>query len=89
MIIRELIARGLEFVADFLGVHGLAIGVLATALVALYYVREAADAFVLLARWARMLSIIGGIVLALYVAGVVTGVVETGSLRSLVAQFIN
>lgn len=89
MLIRELIAGVLEFVAEFIGVHGLAIGLLAATVAGLWYLREAADAFVLLARYARVLSLIGFVVLALYVVGVVTGVVDAGTVGGLIAQIAN
>jgi len=69
VILRELIAWALELLAGTLGVNGLAIGAVATASVALYYLREVSGAFVAVARWARMVSILGfGLLIALIAA---------------------
>lgn len=81
MVIEALVRAVLEFV----GVKGIAVGVAAPALVGLYYLREAAELFVLFARYARVLSLIGLVVLALYVAGTVSGFVDVSS----IGQFIN
>ncbi|PSQ06660.1 hypothetical protein BRC92_00380 [Halobacteriales archaeon QS_4_69_31] len=89
MIIRELIETALELLAEFVGVHGMAIGALAIAVAGLWYLREAADAFVVLARWARVGSIFGALLLALYIAGVATGVVESGAVNSLIEGLTN
>lgn len=85
MVIEELVRGMLEFI----GVKGIAIGVLVPALVGLYYLREVAELFVLLARYARILSIIGVVVLVLYVAGTVSGFVDTGSAASVVGSLVN
>jgi len=87
MIVREALAMVLEFLTEMVGLEGLAIGILATAVAVLWYLREAADAFVVLARWARIGSIIGFVVLVLFVAGTVFGVVEPGSIDAALDQF--
>ncbi|WP_436931667.1 hypothetical protein [Halosimplex halobium] len=92
MLIRELVAGALELLVDVVGLNGLAVGALATVVVGLWYLREAADAFVVLARWARVGSLIGFVVLVLFVGGMATGVVDGGSLGSLanqIAEFIH
>ncbi|ELZ23487.1 hypothetical protein C475_14478 [Halosimplex carlsbadense 2-9-1] len=86
MLIRELIAGALELVFDLVGINGVAIGALALVVAGLWYLREAAGAFVVLARYSRMLSIIGFVVLGLFVAGTATGVVEPGFVGSLANQ---
>lgn len=69
MILRELLAWVLELVASTLGINGLAIGAVATTSVSLYYLREMSGVFVLLARYARMVSILGfGLLIALLAA---------------------
>jgi hypothetical protein len=87
MIVREALAMVLEFLTEMVGLEGLAIGILATVVAVLWYLREAADAFVVLARWARIGSIIGFVVLVLFVAGTVFGVVEPGSIDAALDQF--
>lgn len=89
MVIRELIATALEFITGVVGVEGLAIGGLAIATAGLWYLREAADLFVVLARYARVLSLIGFVVLVLYVVGTATGFVDTGSAASVVGSLVN
>jgi len=86
MIVREALAMVLEFLTEMVGLEGLAIGILATVVAVLWYLREAADAFVVLARWARIGSIIGFVVLVLFVAGTVFGVVEPGSIDAALDQ---
>jgi hypothetical protein len=87
MIVREALAMVLKFLTEMVGLEGLAIGILATVVAVLWYLREAADAFVVLARWARIGSIIGFVVLVLFVAGTVFGVVEPGSIDAALDQF--
>jgi hypothetical protein len=86
MIVREALAMVLEFLTEMVGLEGLAIGILATVVAVLWYLREAADAFVVLARWARIGSIIGFVVLVLFVAGTVFGVVEPDSIDAALDQ---
>lgn|GEM_PF-3656957 len=86
MLIRELIAGALDLVSGVVGLEGLAIGAVATVVAGLWYLREAADAFVVLARYARVGSLIGFVVLLLLVVGVATGVVDGGSLGSAFKQ---
>lgn len=86
MLIRELVASVLELLVGLVGIDGVAIGLLATGLVALIYLRHAADAFVLLARYARVASIVGLVVLGLWIAGVATGVLDAGDIGSLINQ---
>jgi uncharacterized membrane protein YcfT len=86
VLIRELIAGALDLLTGLVGINGLAIGAVATVTAGLWYLREAADAFVVLARYARVGSLIGFIVLALLVAGTVTGVVDGGTLGSFAHQ---
>ncbi|WP_415381459.1 hypothetical protein [Halosimplex sp. TS25] len=88
MLIREIVAGGLNLVVGLVGVDGIAIGLLATVVAALWYLREAADAFVVLARYARVGSLIGFIVLVLYVAGTATGVVNGGDVAQVLKQFV-
>lgn len=83
MLIRELIAGALDMLFGAVGINGIAIGALALVATGLWYLREAADAFVLVARYSRMLSIIGFVVLGLFVVGTATGVVEPGFLGSV------
>lgn len=87
MVIEELVRAVLEFI----GVKGIAIGALVPVIVGLYYLREVAELFVVLARYARILSLIGVVVLVLYIAGTVTGYVDASSIsaaiRSLTGLF--
>jgi len=88
-VIREVVAFVLETLTSTVGLNGLAIGALATVVAVLWYVREAADVFVVLARYARFLSVVGAVVLVLFVAGSASGVVDTGDLVTAVAQFLD
>jgi len=88
LIIREAVAMGLEFLSHLVGLEGLAIGLLATAVAVLWYLREAADAFVVLAKWARIASYIGVVVLVLLVGGMATGAVEPGSIGAVLEGFL-
>jgi len=88
-MIREVVEFVLEFLASTVGLDGIAIGALATTVAVLWYVREAADLFVLLARYARLLSIIGAVVLVLVVGGTASGVVESGELVTGAVQFVD
>ncbi|QLH83214.1 hypothetical protein [Halosimplex pelagicum] len=83
VLIRELIAGALDLASQVVGLEGLAIGAVATVVAVLWYLREAADAFVVIARYARVGSLIGFVVLVLLVGGVATGVVDGGSLGSI------
>ncbi|WP_135304123.1 hypothetical protein [Haloarcula amylovorans] len=88
MVVYELVRGFLELLASYIGIEGIAIGALAAVVVGLYYLREAADLFVILARWARVGSLIGAVVLVLLVVGTASGVVEGDSLGSLARQAI-
>lgn len=87
MLIRELVSGALKLLVGAVGVDGLAIGLLATIVAALVYLRHAADLFVVLARYARIASIVGVVVLLLYIAGVATGVVDAADVGSFLKQF--
>lgn len=86
MILREILSALLELVASLVGVEGVAIGALATATVGLYYLREVAGVFVLLARYARVLSIIGAVLLLVLVGGDAIGALELGGVVSAFGQ---
>ncbi|MBX0323869.1 hypothetical protein EGH21_12595 [Halomicroarcula sp. F13] len=88
-VVYELVKSLLELLASHVGVEGVAIGGLAAVVVGLWYLREAADAFVVLARYSRVLSLIGFVVLVLAVVGTYSGVVDVGSAVSAVGQFVN
>jgi len=82
----ELIRGLLEFVANLVGLNGIAIGTTAGALVGLYYVRELSGVFVLLARYARVLSIVGFALLIVLVGGSALGIVEISNFSDLVGM---
>jgi len=86
VLIRELVATVLELLVGAVGVDGLAIGLLATTVAVLVYLRHAADLFVVLARYARIASIVGVVVLVLYVVGVATGFVDAADVGSFIKQ---
>ncbi|WP_226010515.1 hypothetical protein [Halomicrobium salinisoli] len=88
MMIREIIAAILGWIASFVGLEGIAIGALATAVVGLYYLREMAGVFVLLARYARVLSLILAALLVVLVGGTATGAIdlEGSALASIAKQ---
>ncbi|WP_424001208.1 hypothetical protein ACOZ4I_15745 [Haloarcula salina] len=88
-VIYELVRGLLELLASHVGFEGIAIGALATVVVGLWYLREAADAFVVLARYSRVASLIGFVVLVLVVLGSVSGTVDLGSAASVIEQTIN
>lgn len=89
IVVYELVKMLAEFLATHLGVEGIAIGGLAAVVVGLWYLREAADVFVVLARYARIGSLIGFALLVVLIAGSVTGYIEIDSGGSLVGQFVN
>ncbi|WP_226023226.1 hypothetical protein [Halomicrobium salinisoli] len=84
MVIREIVAMLLEWIASFVGLEGIAIGALATAVVGLYYLREMAGVFVLLARYARVLSLILAALLVVLVGGTATGAIELDGIGPIV-----
>jgi len=86
MLIRELVAMVLEFITGALGLEGIAIGATAAVTVGLYYLREVADIFVVVARWARMLSIVGFVLLVALTVGTATGALEIGGVGQLISQ---
>lgn len=91
MIIYDLVAAFLESLAGYAGLQGVAIGALAAAVVGLYYLREVADLMVLVARYARVASLIGAAVLLVLVAGQATGYLELGTseLLGAIGETIN
>ena len=88
-VVYELVKVAFELLASHLGVQGIAIGTLAAIVVGLWYLREVADVFIVLARYARVLSLVGVVVLLLLVGGSVLGVVESGDVRTVVGLFAN
>ncbi|QIO23099.1 hypothetical protein [Haloarcula sp. JP-L23] len=87
-VVYELVRALLELLASHVGVEGVAIGGLAAVVVGLWYLREAADAFVVLARYSRVASLIGFVVLVLAVVGTWGGAVDLASAWSAVGQFV-
>lgn len=85
-VLYELIKAVLEGITEFVGIEGLAIGVLAATTVALWYLREAADLFVIIARYARILSLIGFVLLLVMIGGTTTGVVEFDGVGQLLGS---
>ena len=76
MVVYELVAWALGALVNTVGLGGIAIGALAAAVVALWYLRELADVLVVVARYSRTLSILGFLLLVVLVGGDVLGVVE-------------
>lgn len=91
LVVYELVRSVLELVANQIGVGGIAVGALSVGVVGLYYTRELAGVFVLLARYARVASIVGAALLVVIVGGSYLGVLElqdVGTLVESVAQLI-
>lgn len=87
-VVYELVKMLIEFLATHLGVEGIAIGTLAAVVVGLWYLREVADVFVVLARYARVLSLVGAVVLLLLVGGSALGYIELSGADSIAEQIL-
>lgn len=88
MVLFEVVEVVFHFLASQFGINALAIGGLAAATVGLWYLREAADVFVVLARYARVGSLIGAVLLVALVVGTYFGVVDLDSGGSLIGRLL-
>jgi len=82
----ELIKTLLELLASTVGLEGVAIGALAAGLVGLYYLREVAGLLVHIARYSRIISVVGLVLLVVFTLGSAAGVVEFGSIGTLINE---
>lgn len=88
MVLAKLLEPVLAWLAEQLGANGLAIGLIATATVALYYLREVSGVFVVIARYARTLSYVGFALLAVLVVGTATGAINLSADGSVIGQLL-
>ncbi|MBO4248368.1 hypothetical protein IL252_11140 [Halomicrobium sp. IBSBa] len=85
MVVYELVQWLADLIAPLLGIEGVLVTGLASTAVALYYLRETAGVLVVLARWARIASVIIAILSIVLAAGAHLGIVDLAG-GSLVEQ---
>lgn len=90
MVVADLIKSVVQFVADLVGVGGVAVGAIAAITIVLFYGHELADIMFKVSRGLRMAVIVSTALVAVLLAGFWTGVLALdGNVGQLVDAIVS